>query len=440
MNQEEEKPRALHSGQREKHRIQVFSEIGELKSVILHRPGNELESLTPQYLDAMLFEDIPFLFSMQEEHDAFADTLRGSGCEVLYIERLLNETIQNPEIRQHLIRQTLEESRIPDHHLRDLLYDYLDEMQNEELTRHLIGGVRKSELVQDRPVGMRDLSYYIRDEYPFYINPLPNLYFTRDPGSIVGSRCSINTMKTDARKRESIILSAIMRNHPRFLTDGSGPGKPVGSHLLEGYAEGSSIEGGDILVLDRETIALGCSARTEAWAIEELADRILEGGTINAHEYPDFRKVLVVQIPFTRAYMHLDTVFTMVDRDKFTIYPGVEPNLKVFTLSRGSRRNLRVAPERGLEQALKKSLKLPAVDLIKTGGGDRITAAREQWNDSTNTLAIAPGVVVTYRRNMVSNDTLEKHGITVLPIRGSELVRGRGGPRCMSMPLFRESI
>ncbi len=411
--------------------MQVFSEIGALQKVLLHRPGRELESLTPQYLDSMLFEDIPFLERMQEEHDAFAGTLRQRGCEVLYVEQLLCDLLREPQLRSGLIELTLSGSRIPSLAIREQLQGALGAMDEQELAQHLIGGVRKDELHDELTGSRANLSYFIRDEYPFYISPLPNLYFTRDPGAVIGRVCAINRMHTGARMRETVLLSAIASHHHAFRDT---PAEAV--NVLEGYTGESSIEGGDILVLNERTVAIGCSARSEAWAIEALADRILsDDGTDGG-----FRQVLVVQIPFTRAYMHLDTVFTMVDHDKFTIYPGVEPHLRLFTITRSAKGPLRIAPEKGLRTALKRVLHIAAVDLIKTGGGDRITAAREQWNDSTNTLAIAPGVVVTYRRNMVSNDTLAKHGITVLPIRGSELVRGRGGPRCMSMPLYRELI
>ena len=413
--------------------VHVCSEIGLLKKVLLHRPGSELETLTPKYLDTMLFEDIPFLDSMREEHNAFAETLRNNGCEVLYVDDLLLETVINLKARNVLIEKTVATAGIPDRELCEALKAYLFGMNDVSLSQHLISGIKKEEITLERPSDKRDLSYYIRDEYPFYINPLPNLYFTRDPGSVIGNKCSINTMQTEARRRESLLLAEIMRYHPKFRIADSAE-----SYILEGYAEGSSIEGGDILVLDSNTLAVGCSARTEAWAIEEFAKKVLipeSGG-----EESGFKNILVIQIPFTRAYMHLDTVFTMVDYDKFTIYPGVEPALKIFTVSLGEDRILKVGQERGLKETLEKYLQLSAVDLIQTGGGDRIAAAREQWNDSANTLAIAPGVVVTYRRNVVSNDTLDKHGVTVLPIQGSELVRGRGGPRCMSMPLIREKL
>jgi len=193
-----------------------------------------------------------------------------------------------------------------------------------------------------------------------------------------------------------------------------------------------SIEGGDVLVLSKGTLAIGCSDRTTPEAIEKLSESLFNSDS-------SIRQILVIQIPFARAYMHLDTVFTMVDYDKFTIFPGVENHLHLFLLTPG-RSRLRITPLNDLREALKTVLALPAVDFIYSGGGDLITAAREQWNDSTNTLAVAPGKVVTYNRNMISNDSLRKAGIEVVEIEGSELVRGRGGPRCMSMPLLRDPL
>ncbi|MCF7954023.1 MAG: arginine deiminase [Spirochaetales bacterium] len=414
------------------HCLQVRSEIGTLETVLLHRPGRELESLTPQYLDAMLFEDIPFLEKMREEHNKFAKTLSEHGTQVLYFDELLKETLQVPGIREDLISQTVQLAEIKYDSLYKAITDYLHSLSAEALGDHLIGGLLKQEI--DHKDVEKSLSYFIRDAYPYYINPLPNLYFTRDPGSVLGNGISINEMQTAARRRETQLLSMIMRKHPA-LSQQAGM-------VYEGYAANSNIEGGDILVLNDETLAVGCSARTAAWAVEELARIMLAPEDAGGQ---GFKQVLVMQIPFTRAYMHLDTVFTMVDHDKFTIYPGIESRLKVFQITlqkseHGEKWSIKVETEDSIRQALCRALHVPSVDLIQTGGGDMITAAREQWNDSTNTLAVAPGTVVTYRRNMVSNDTLSQHGIQVLPIEGSELVRGRGGPRCMSMPLRRSPV
>lgn len=402
--------------------VHAVSEVGALKSVLLHRPGSELESLTPQYLDSMLFEDIPFLEQMQQEHDEFARVLSRHGSEVLYVESLLEDILGDRELREQTIDQLIQQSSLLYPSLRESIREYLSDKGPAELVKHLVGGLLKREV--DGMIQEKTLSYYIRDAYPYYISPLPNLYFTRDPGTVAGNSVCINSMKTESRRRETWLLSLIMKHHQRFSS--------VPLH----FAGDSSIEGGDILVAGNSTVIIGCSARTAVWAIEEFARRVTappeEGGQ-------GFERVLVIQIPFTRAYMHLDTVFTMADRDKFCIFGSIEPALHQFLIQRNSRGSLRISQQRDLRQALKKVLNLPSVDLIRSGGGDDITAAREQWNDSTNTLAISPGTVVTYRRNVVSNETLERRGITVIPIRGSELVRGRGGPRCMSMPLRREA-
>ena len=234
-------------------------------------------------------------------------------------------------------------------------------------------------------------------------------------------------MKTNARNRETMILSYINNFHPQI----NGSTAP----LWYDYHQPDPIEGGDILVLNKSVLAIGCSARTSAEAIEKLAENIFNADS-------GFEEILVIQIPFKRAYMHLDTVFTMLDRDKFTIFPGIEDEIKIFSLQKSSAKNggLKISPRENLKEALCKSLKLDTVHILQSGGENKMIAAREQWNDSTNTLAIAPGTVVTYRRNSASNDSLRKNGINVLEIHGSELVRGRGGPRCMSMPLRRADL
>ncbi|MCK5153028.1 MAG: arginine deiminase, partial [Spirochaetales bacterium] len=293
----------------------------------------------------------------------------------------------------------------------------------EELAEIIISGLAISDL--PGKAGRSRLSDYINEAFPFYISPLINLYFTRDPGAVIGNRMSISSMKTEARRRESLILHHINKFHPRFADQSD--------EIWNSHQNPNSIEGGDVLVLSPETVAIGCSVRTSTNAIEEVAESLFKDNGI-------VKEVLVIQIPFTRAYMHLDTVLTMVDYDKFTIFPGIENSVRVFSLTPGQKSGLIIKPVDNLLTALKSSLKLPSVQLIPSGGGDVITAAREQWNDSTNTLAIAPGVVVTYDRNTVSNDTLRSNGIEVVEIGGSELVRGRGGPRCMSMPLNRDEL
>ncbi len=403
----------------------VHSEVGKLDAVLLHRPGKELERLTPQYLEELLFDDIPWLGRMQEEHDLFADVLRKRGCEVFYYNELLEDILKDNNVKQEFIKELTVFTGIDQLKERDAILEHLVSRSPEELTEILIAGLHKNEISyrEDK----RSLAYYITDDYPFYINPLPNLYFTRDPGAVIGDSVSINSMRTNARNRETMILSYINRYHP-VINGGDNP-------TWYSYKESESIEGGDILVINSRTVVIGCSARTSAQAIEKIAENLFNGDSL-------IEEVLVMQIPFKRAYMHLDTVFTMLDRDKFTIYPGIEKDVNVFSLrkSRGKTGGLRIKALDNLNIALGRALNLDHVTIIPSGGGDKITAAREQWNDSTNTLAIAPGVVVTYRRNAASNDSLRENGIEVVEIEGSELVRGRGGPRCMSMPLRREDI
>lgn len=405
-------------------KIQVQSEVGKLKSVLLHRPGRELESLTPQYLDSMLFEDIPYLGQMQQEHDQFAELLRSEGCVVHYVEQLLADVLKDDRLRRVAVAHLVESAQIFSPSLRESIEEYIGAAKPDELVSYCIGGLLKSEI--DSKVRHRTLSYYIREAYPYYISPLPNLYFTRDPATVVGDSMMIHTMKTESRRRENWLLSMIAENHPLFAQ---------GRHMSN-YSHGSSIEGGDILVLNEECAAVGCSARTGVWAIEAFARAMMSPVEIGGE---GLQEVLVVQIPYTRAYMHLDTVFTMVHRDAFAIYGGIMHALKVFSIRMGRNDTLQIDEESSLESALKRILHVPAIRLIQSGGKDKIVSAREQWNDSTNTLAIAPGKVITYRRNVVSNEILSEQGITVLPISGSELVRGRGGPRCMSMPLSREA-
>ena len=402
--------------------ISINSEIGKLKAVILHRPGGELERLTPDYLKEMLFDDIPWLKKMIEEHDGFAEALRSRGAEVYYIRDMLEDILEMDGVKVRMIKETLDLSGIENPDRREAITHYLMELPTRELVDKLITGLPKSDVADiEKHLSLVD---YINEDYPFYINPLPNLYFTRDPATVIGNGLSINAMKVEARKRESLFMKYFYKYHPIF--------NAVPTPLWYNYNNKYSLEGGDILVLSREVLAIGCSERTTAQGIELLCRNLFEG-------LPDLDHILVVLIPHIRAFMHLDTVFTMVDYDKFTIYPGVEDRVKVFKVTRNSKPySLHVEAQECLTQALRKSLKLPAVKLIKSGGGDEITAAREQWNDSTNTLAIAPGVVVTYNRNEASNEVLRKNGIEVVEIDGQELVRGRGGPRCMSMPILRE--
>jgi arginine deiminase len=409
-----------------KYPLHVTSEIGELKSVVLHRPGKEVENLTPKYLERLLFDDIPYLPAVQKEHDYFADVLRNRGVEVLYLEKLMAESLSSDELRTEFIDRLLNESKRNLNGSRKTVEEYLHSFTTEEMIPKVMSGVLKSEIQAEKKIHLHEL---LEDYYPFFLDPMPNLYFTRDPAAVIGDGISLNKMCEGARKRESLFMDFIINHHPRF----SGFDIPHWYDRDEYYP----IEGGDELVLSPEVIAIGVSARTSAQAIEKLAKRIFSrNGTI--------KKVVAVEIPKLRAYMHLDTVFTMVDHEKFTIHHGIEgPNgkMKIYILEQTSDpESLAISERSNLTKTLKEVLNLQELVLIPCGGGHEIAAAREQWNDGSNTLAIAPGVVVTYDRNYVSNDLLRKNGVEVIEIPSSELSRGRGGPRCMSMPIYREDI
>ena len=402
--------------------LNVTSEIGKLEAVLLHRPGREIENLVPEYLERLLFDDIPYLKVAQKEYDIFAGVLRENGVEVYYVEKLMAEVIQDQSIKEDFVNQFLDESNIETQEIKSVLYEYLIEKDTNDLVDTVIAGVRKSDLPEDKTRGIKEVD---KDKYHFFIDPMPNLYFTRDIGAVIGNGITINKMKTAARKRETLFTKFIYENHPMF--------KQNGTKLLYDRDMPYTIEGGDELVLSNEVVAIGSSARTSKEAIETVAK--------NLFKEKGFKKVLMFDIPKCRAFMHLDTVFTMVDYDKFTIHPGILEPMEVYTITPAGEDQIDISYDTNTpENILKEALHLSEVDLIICGGGDPIVAAREQWNDGSNTLAIAPGVVITYERNYVSNELLEKHGAKVITMPSSELSRGRGGPRCMSMPLIRKDI
>ncbi|HDV8369176.1 arginine deiminase [Bacillus cereus] len=409
-----------------KHPIHVTSEIGELQTVLLKRPGKEVENLTPDYLQQLLFDDIPYLPIIQKEHDYFAQTLRNRGVEVLYLEKLAAEALVDKKLREEFVDRILKEGQADVNVAHQTLKEYLLSFSNEELIQKIMGGVRKNEIETSKKTHLYEL---MEDHYPFYLDPMPNLYFTRDPAASVGDGLTINKMREPARRRESLFMEYIIKYHPRFAKHN------VPIWLDRDYK--FPIEGGDELILNEETIAIGVSARTSAKAIERLAKNLFS-------RQNKIKKVLAIEIPKCRAFMHLDTVFTMVDYDKFTIHPAIQGpkgNMNIYILEKGSdEETLKITHRTSLMEALKEVLGLSKLVLIPCGGGDVIASAREQWNDGSNTLAIAPGVVVTYDRNYVSNTLLREHGIEVIEVLSSELSRGRGGPRCMSMPIVRKDI
>ena len=403
--------------------IHNYSEIGKLNKVLLHRPGEELEALTPSTIERLLFDDIPYLKIAQEEHDAFAQILRDNGVEVLYYVDEVAKSISNPEVQIQLANEFLNLSKINSRGLRASMTSYLLSMSPRDMVVKLIAGIRRSEVAMSAPTSLMDLD---NDDYPFVSDPMPNLYFTRDPGACVGNGLNIHHMHFPARRRESLLLRYMYLHDKDF----AGPDDKQWYDLTDAY----SIEGGDVLVLSKDIVAVGLSQRTTTSGAEAFARSLLGGGS-------GFKKILAFDIPEARAFMHLDTVFTMIDYDKFTIHPEIEGPLNVYEMTMDKGGDLKFnALKENLDKILATELKLPAVDLIRCGGGDLLAAQREQWNDGSNTLASAPGKVITYDRNYVTNELMTKHGVTVITMPSAELSRGRGGPRCMSCPVNRDDI
>lgn len=402
--------------------IHNFSEIGKLNKVLLHRPGLELEALTPSTIQRLLFDDIPYLKVAQEEHDKFAQTLRDNGVEVVYYVQEAAKALSEPSVQIEFVNEFLKLSKINSKGLNSAMASFLLEMSPEEMITKVIAGIRRDEVKTKDTTSLMDL---VQDDYPFVSDPMPNLYFTRDPGACIGEGINIHHMHTEARRRESLILRYIYKYNRDFAKEED----KMWYDLRDSY----SIEGGDVLVLSNEIVAVGLSERTTISGCENFARNLLKNS--------DFKKVLAFDIPESRAFMHLDTVFTMVDYDKFTIHPEIEGPLAVYEMTLDKNGDLKFkAIKDELHKILAKELKVPAVQLLRCGGGDLLAAQREQWNDGSNTLCISPGTVVTYERNYVTNDLLDKAGIKVLTVPSAELSRGRGGPRCMSCPVNREDL
>ena len=398
--------------------IRVKSEVGTLKRVLLHRPGQELENLMPQYLSRQLFEDIPYLVHAREEHDEFAETLRQSGVEVVYLLDLVAEAVKEPAVKEQIVSDFISEIGISARGVEERVREYLLNLPVPQMLASMVRGVRKSDLGSREPIHLVD---YIDDAYPFFVDPMPNLYFTRDPFFMIDGGVCISSMANNVRARETLFGQYLFTHHPFYKN----------TPMLHARTDPFSIEGGDVLVLSPEAVAIGISQRTDPHAVEALAKRLI-------CEETGIQRVLAIDIPKTRSYMHLDTVMTMVDVDKFTIHPSILPAVRTFLLRKKDGALVIEPQKRKLAESLAETLHLDKVTMIHCGGTSAIDAAREQWNDGTNTLAVAPGEVIAFSRNYVTNGILREHGVKVHEIPSAELSRGRGGPRCMSMPLWRE--
>ena len=404
--------------------IHNFSEIGKLNKVLLHRPGEELESLTPATLERLLFDDIPYLKVAQEEHDRFAEVLRENGVEVIYYVDEVAKAIADPARQIQLVNDFLNISKIHAKGLRASMTSLLLDMPPKQMVTKMIAGIKRCEVATKQPTSLMDL---VDDDYPFVSDPMPNLYFTRDPFACVGNGVNLNRMYSVTRNRETLYGKYIFKYHPDYK------GTPLWFRRDAPF----HTEGGDVLNLTRTALAVGISQRTQAAAIDLMAQNIFW-----KTEGCEIEKIFAFDIPASRAFMHLDTVFTQIDVDKFTIHPAIMGTLRVYEMTKGATEGEVDIKEHtdSLEKILEYATGVDGIKLIPCGGGDPIAAAREQWNDGSNTLCVEPGTICVYQRNNVTNEVLYKEGLNLLVVPSAELSRGRGGPRCMSMPFQREDL
>lgn len=406
--------------------ISVFSEIGKLKKVMLHRPGYEFNALTPSMLERLSYDDMPQVDGARAEHDKFAALLKSRGTEVVYLEDLVAEALDtSADVKAKFIDQYIEEAKITSPKLQEKSREFLTSIPN---TSDLIAQTMCGITIDDLPLSSAEKQASLADKvfgpHRVIADAIVCPLFTRDPFSFIGHGVALNKMYNFTRSRETIYGEYIFKYHNDYK----------GIEMYASRYANAHLEGGDTLILSKDVLAIGISLRTEPDAIELLAK--------NLFAKSEFKTILAFKIPSSWSFMHLDTVFTMVDYNKFTIHPEIIGPLQVFALEKANNEDGFVVKEQmdTVEHILEKYLHLDKVELIQSGGGHWVAAGREQFYDGTNTFCIEPGTVVCYDRNHVTNDFMRSKGIEVLEIESCELSRGRGGPRCMTMPMIREDI
>ncbi|HSB67559.1 MAG TPA: arginine deiminase [Anaerolineales bacterium] len=414
----------------------VYSEVGKLRKVLVHRPELSLQRLTPGNREELLFDDVLWVERAQIEHDQFVDVLRSHGVEVFYVLDLLRETLHGSQEAKHLLISQVATEYTVGWALVDEISAFLWNLSPDKLARHLIGGLTAGESGIDWQK-YKQISLYaaaMQDMNTFILPPLPNTLFTRDSSCWIYDGVSVNPMYWPARRRESLNLYAIYHYHPMFKEGGFAwwyPNETEGEFNMQNFGR-SSLEGGDVLPIGNRTVSIGMSERTQGSMIEQIADALFTAGSAE--------RVICCAMTKDRAHMHLDTVFTMLDHDKVTVFPKVVDEIRVFSLRPGRKaRDFRVTPEKDMLSAVADALKIPKLSVVKTGG-DQYEMEREQWDDANNIIAIEPGVVISYERNTHTIAKMRASGIEVITIEGYELGKGRGGGHCMTCPLLRDPI